>query len=435
MIKYFNGYFLFPFLEKLSKRKIFQKLDDLKKFDSWTNDQQLAFQRNEMYKFLLYCQNEVPFYKKSFKENSFDPESIKKDIKNLQKLPVISKQIVRDNFPDLLMPTAKHPRKTGGSTGQSVFFYYDDQGLDWTSAINLYSYEMAGKMLHHTDCHIASEIGVKPDKFIHSAMDWLKLFSMNRSRLPFESFDDNDLKKSYRLLKMKRPYLLQGHPSSAYAIADYIERNNISREKLCSIFEPSGEMLTPKIVDSIEKNLGCKVVNRYGNAEFGVMAHSRKEDCYNKLQVFRRAFYIEEADKSNIIVSCYTNYGLPLLRYDTGDIATINEEDDGCFIYDIQGRVHDRVLINDQAYPTHFIMDYLDHKVRNIREFQILLTDNSAPQLLIVPENQDDYERIKNEILQKWPRGLTVESIDYKDLKRSGWRQKFRHVIDERTNK
>ena len=166
-----------------------------------------------------------------------------------------------------------------------------------------------------------------------------------------------------------KPHLLQGHPSSAYSIANFIERNNLKPIKLCEIFEPSGEMLTDKMVESIEKNLRCKVVNRYGNAEFGVMAHSRFDDSYNRLKIFRRAFHIEEAEQSNIIVTGITNHAFPLIRYDTGDIGTVRDENDGLFLYNIQGRIHDSVKINGQYYATHYIMDYLDHKVKNIREF------------------------------------------------------------------
>jgi len=284
--------------------------------------------------------------------------------------------------------------------------------------------------LHKKDCHISSELGIAPPPLKGKFLDWLKLFSQNRKRLMISSFSDEDLDETYNNLKSIRPYLLQGHPSSAYAIASYIKKNNLKKKKYCKVFEPSGEMLTEKVVKTIEEYLGAKVVNRYGNAEFGVMAHSKSGDAYTKLKIFERAFYIEDVDASNLIVTNCTNYGMPLLRYDTGDIGTVRRESDGSYIYNIQGRIHDNVSINGEDYATHFIMDYLDHKIRSVREFQIIVNGSHVPKLNIVPENEEDRDRILSMLKERWPIGLDVEFVKYEELEKVGWRQKFRHVIE-----
>ena len=432
MFRFINGFVLFPLLEKYAKRDVFSKLDELKKYEKLTLKDQLQIQKNELHKILQHCQSNVPYYKDLFVTSGFDIDSVLKDIRHIEKLPILTKQIIRENRDRIVLPSAIHPRKTGGSTGQSVFFYYDNVGLDWTSAINLMAYEMAHNYVYRNDAHISSELGFNPPPLKHRLMDWLKLFAQNRQRLMIRSFSDEDLAESFKQLKKIKPYLLQGHPSSGYAIAQYIQRKGLPLKKYCDVFEPSGEMLTEKMVQSMEKHLGCKVVNRYGNAEFGVMAHSRFEDTYRKLKVFNRAFFIEECTQSNLIVTNYTNYCMPLIRYDTGDIATVKNENDGTFIYDLQGRVHDTVKIANEDYATHYIMDYLDHKIRNIREFQILLQKNKNPLINIVPESREDASRIEKEFKDRWPQGIDVHFIDYEDLKKVGWQQKFRHVIDMR---
>lgn len=429
MIHYFNGYVLFPLLDKVAKRHVFEKYRLLKRFEKLSVDEQRRVQKDELFKCLLYCQNEVPYYKDLFRANSFEINKVRSDIKYLTELPVLTKEIIRENIGRLKSDSAIHPRKTGGSTGQSIFFYYDDEGMDWTAAINLMAYDMGHNYLHRKDCHISSELGLLPTHWKPKFIDWFKLFVHNRKRLMISAFSDEILEKNVKDLERIRPYMLQGHPSSAYAIAEYIERHNYPRKRYCHVFEPSGEMLTEKIVTSIEENLGAKVVNRYGNAEFGVVAHSRFDDSYTKLKVFERAFYVEECNSENLIISNFTNYGMPLLRYDTCDVGTVKIEDDGAYIYDIQGRIHDTVEINNEGYATHYIMDYLDHKVGNVREFQILLMPDRNPVLTVVSENSEDNERIKNELQIRWPSGLDVKFIEYEELKRVGWRQKFRHVI------
>jgi phenylacetate-CoA ligase len=433
MMRYLNGYVLYPLLEKTIKRDILSKHEELRKFEKFSFDKQRTIQKKEMVKTLEFCQSNIPYYKELFKESGFDYKKCELDLRYLSELPILTKDIVRERTKDLKINNPKHKRKTGGSTGQSVQFLYDDIGLDWTAAINIMAYEMAGCTFHKTNCHISSDIGVGPKTFKSKCIDFIKLSSQNRKRLMINSFSDKDLEETFKFFNKYKPYLLQGHPSTSYAIAEYIKRSGKKKVKYCDIFEPSGEMLNDKMVQSIEENLMCKVVNRYGNAEFGVMAHSKLEDSYRKLKVFDRCFFVEECVESNIIVSNFTNDGMPLLRYDTGDCATVKIESDGTYIYDIQGRIHDNVDICGENFATHYIMDYLDHRIKNVREFQIVIKDDTFPILKIVPEKDDDKKRIFDQLKSKWPEGIYFEFIKFQDLETVGWRQKFRHVIDKRS--
>lgn len=438
MIRYFNGLVLLPILEKISKRQVFPKLAELREFDKLPYPEQLRKQRQGMYEMLLYCKSNVPYYRKIMQEVGFDVEKIKDDSNYIQKLPVLAKDLVREHSDQLKAQDGRflHTRKTGGSTGQSVFFYYDNEGLDWTAAMNIYSHEMAGRKLYHTDLQIGADLDFGTPAFKDRMRLKIRFAAQNRRALPVSSFSEEFIEKNYQAFKKYRPYLIQGHPSSLYAIADYIERKNLKRVKLCEVFEPTGEMLTPKMVELIEKNILCRVANRYGNAEFGVIAHSRKSDPYYKLRVFQQAFYAEPCESSSIIVTAFTNYGFPLLRYDTGDVATIKSEADGMYIYDIQGRVHDTFTVEGKVFPTHYVMDYLDHKVRGVREFQVVLTDEqSLPQLNVVAEDINDKDRIISVLREKWPSGLDINFVEYDSLKLQGWRQKFRHLIDLRGKK
>lgn len=432
MIRHFNAYVLFPFLERIAKREIAPKLIELQRFAQLTLAEQEEFRRKELHKILSFSRANVPYYQDLFKSISFDENKVLKDIKYVEDLPLLTKDIIRENVERIRLPAGVHARKTGGSTGQSAFFYYDNPGLDWASAMNLYAYELAGNYPHLRDCHISSELGIIPPTRKDRFLDWLKLFSQNRKRIMIRSFSEEDLEISFRQLKAYKPYLVQGHPSSAYAIASYIKQKNLKKHRYCHVFEPSGETLTPKMAETIAEYIGCRVVNRYGNAEFGVMAHSRPQDPYTKLQVFNRAFYIEPTEKNAIIASNFTNYSFPLFRYDTGDIATVRNEADGSFIYDIQGRIHDLVRIDNEDYATHYLMDYLDHKIRRVREFQVLIRDQADPLLNVVPEDENDKERIRQELKARWPSGLDIDFINYEDLKKMGWRQKFRHIVDLR---
>ncbi len=435
MIRYFNGLILYPLLELRARPNINPKLQELRQFESLSASEKGRIRKEAAYRLLSYCKAEIPYYRDAIQSSGLDIEKVRTDLKHIQDLPVLTKALVREHSERMKSSSHPpiHPRKTGGSTGQSVLFYYDQEGLDWTSAINLRAYELAGKRKWHADWHISAELDFGIPPFKARFMDWLKLFSQNRKRLMVGAFTDELMERAYRELRSRDAFLVQGHPSSMYAIARYIERKGYRPKRLFQVFEPSGEMITPKMVETIEKYTLAKVVNRYGNAEFGVMAHTRPSDPYNKLMVFDRTFYMEPVDAGSLVVTSFTNYGFPLLRYETGDIGTVKNEASGTFLYDIQGRMHDVILIDGVEYATHFIMDFFDHKVRGIREFQIVYRkDEETPVARIVLENTNDRERVLRETVHRFPRGLAVEFIGMEDLIFTGWRQKFRHIVDLR---
>lgn len=430
--RYINGYILFPLLEKKAQRLILPKQKELKSFSKLSLAQQEEIRKKSAHHLLSHCLQNVPYYRDIFQAQGFQVDSVLKDLKYIQDLPVLTKALVRENTERIRLPAAIHERKTGGSTGQSVFFYYDTEGLDWTAAINLEAYDMARSYRHRSDAHIGADLGFAEPEGRAKLLDSLKLAAQNRQRLPVHSFSDEDLMKSYLLLKKIRPYMLQGHPSSGYAIAEFIKRKKFRKQKYCSVYEPSGEALNQKMVDSIEENLGCKVVNRYGNAEFGVVAHSRWKDPWTKLQVFNKAFFVEEVEDGPIIATSFTNYSFPLIRYDTGDVATVRNTNEGTFIENIKGRVHDIFKIDGVDFATHYIMDYLDHKIRGVREFQIVLEENQDPILKLVSERAEDQDRIAAELKAKWPKGLNIQFVQFEDFEKVGWQNKFRHLIDKR---
>lgn len=436
IIEYLSSTVLFPLLERASKRNIAPKVKELREFEKLERRVQKKTQAKYFSDFLKFCNQNVPYYKNIFAAKKFDIDRVEQDIRYLMDLPILTKEIVDEHAQSMKASDAHHVRKTGGSTGRSVFFFYDQEGLDWTAAINVVALDMAGLKAHHRDMHISADselLGALPVGLKANFYDWVKLRSQNRTRLMVSTFDDASLAKMYSDVKSYRPFLLQGHPSTVFAISDYVSRNPKLSKKLFSIFEPTGEMLTEKMVHQITQNLGCRVANRYGNAEFGVIAHSQKTDAWNKLKVFERAFYVEETKSSDLIVTGITNKGFPLIRYQTGDVGTVVEEESGLFIYDILGRIHDTVKIQNRLWPTHFIMDVLDHKIKGIKEFQIEVGGKENPLLNIVPMNLSDAERILQEVRKVWPEGVDLAIVRLEDLKRQGMRQKFRHVVEKKS--
>src|SRR5262249_1865628 len=162
--------------------------------------------------------------------------------------------------------------KTGGSTGPSTLIYYSQDALDWTAAVNLLVLEWAGKRRHAREVHLASRF---PEAFPWKdrLKEEIKRAALNRVNIYIDSLDDHSLAPLWQQLRRARAHLVQGHPSTLYALALFLERSGCQTERIMRIFESTGEVLDNKKRQTIERVFRCRVVNRYGSAEFGVVAY------------------------------------------------------------------------------------------------------------------------------------------------------------------
>ena len=429
----FGAYCLYPLAERHEKRNVNSKLANLRRHYRLTLDERMTMAKNSLVETLLFAGHKVPYYRDLFKQLNFDPEMVCRDPRYLEKLPYLDKKIILEQGDRLLsQPLSEvrhHLRKTGGSTGQSAFIYYDQAGLDCSSAVVLYARERIGKQKYKSELHFACKFAD------HGPSSWptredLKCLAMNRSNIFFDRIDDAGLELMWRVLRRRRPYLIHGHPSTIYALACYIERQYGSA-KAFEIFESSGELLQPYMREKISQALCCRVIDRYGLAELGVMAYEM-DGPQHGLQVLESEGWPESRptsdDENELVFTGFRNRLMPLIRYATGDRGQVVESDRGFVLTNVVGRIHDIVPINGVAHPTHHIMDVLDHRVGGIQEFQIDLRAEH-PILRIVLAKGANQGEVSSKIEHYWPGAFKVEFVGHDSFIYVGHRAKFRHVV------
>ena len=251
-------------------------------------DARLRRAREKLCRALTRAGAEVPYYRDLFRANRFDPKKASLDPACLQELPFLTKEIIRAEGDRLIserFPKASlHARRTGGSTGPSACIYYSPEALDWTAAVNLLVLEWAGKRRREKEIHLSSRF---PERIPLSdrIKERVKCAALNRVNILTDAFDDEALEVIWRRLRRERAYLLQGHPSTAYALALHIERRGYDAAGVLRVFESTGELLDERKRETIERVLQCRVLNRYGSAEFGVAAYEMQNDPQHQLRV------------------------------------------------------------------------------------------------------------------------------------------------------
>jgi phenylacetate-CoA ligase len=432
-----SAYIAYPVAEKMEKRAISRKLAELRHFYRLSVAHRQKISQERLIKILEFSQSEVPYYQDLFRQHHLDTEKVAKDIRYLQEIPFLTKDIVREQgdrmFSRSLSGLRHHACKTGGSTGRSCVFYYDQDAADYSAAVTLYARESIGKSKTRSELHFASRFPDSPVPAGWFSREDFKCFAMNRTNIFFDRLDDIGLKDIWKILQRRKPYLVHAHPSTIYALACYIQKHYGSA-KVFAIFESSGELLESYQRLMIAKALQCEVIDRYGLAELGVMAYQLGGSKEN-MQVFDSEGYAESiafnavgSDPGELVFTGYRNYLMPLIRYRTGDLGHISRNSSGIFLSKVIGRIHDQVPINGINHATHHIQDILDHKVGGIQEFQIDLRTN-PPKLRVVPEGPECVGAITDRVRQFWGAGFELEFIGHQDLVRVGRHAKFRHVV------
>lgn len=432
-----SAYVAYPIAEKKEDRAVRPKLIELRQHYTLPMSQRRDIALDRLANTLAFAKDKVPYYNDLFRSNHFDPDKVRSDARYLETIPFLTKDIILEQGVRLLSEPLEEVRhhvcKTGGSTGCSCVIYYDQDGADYSSAVTLYARERVGKSKYKPELHFACRF---PDAVLPEwpSREDYKCFAMNRSNIFFDRIDDEGLEEIWQTLKRRKPYLVHAHPSTIYALACYVE-HKYSGGRAFEIFESSGELLEPYMRETIKRALCCRVIDRYGLAELGVMAyevsgHERGFQVFES-EGWPESRVIEGATNDGaheLVFTGFRNRLMPLIRYATGDLARVEERDDGFYLTNVVGRIHDVVPINGIAHPTHHIQDMLDHRVGGIQEFQIDLRGN-RPILRIVPEPHANPAELSAKLETYWPGAFTIEYVGHSELIRVGHRSKFRHVV------
>lgn len=434
-LKKYTSIVAYRLAEKLLQRNIRGKYKQAKSFYGLPLDVRIEQNTATLYSLLKSAGQHVPYYRDLFRQYKFKPEFLFESVSSFESLPYMTKAIIQEQGTRLFdeRVTKFIHRQTGASTGPATSIYFDKHSLDWTAGNNLLALEWAGKKLGDKEVHLSSYF--KDNSYRAISKEFFKCFALNRNNIFTSSYTEEQFNYLLKKITEARPYIMQGHPSTLYALACYVmDSGVIIRKPLFDVFESTGEKLTQHYRDTIEKTLGCMVYDRYGAAEFGVIAHetSQYRNC-GCLPMFEHQVWGEEftlgGGLNELVFTNLTNFAMPLIRYRMGDLGAVEQGEKGFFIKKLEGRIYEVVTLNGKKYLTHYFHDILT-RVGGVSEFQILTDDNNELlEIMIVPMAGCNIEAVKQYIFTELGAVVTVRICSFSELKRFGWRNKFKHIV------
>jgi phenylacetate-CoA ligase len=148
---------------------------------------------------------------------------------------------------------------------------------------------------------------------------------------PFH-LNEGNMAEYLKVMIAKNIVILRGYPSSIATLADYVLRSGHPIPKIKLVLTAS-EVLSDNDRILIENAFGAKVFNHYGLAEQIVMMG----DCekHEGLHNYDEYGYLELLDTDEphikrIIGTNLNNLTMPLIRYDTGDLAVVGQNVCSC---------------------------------------------------------------------------------------------------------
>jgi phenylacetate-CoA ligase len=203
----------------------------------------------------------------------------------------------------------------------------------------------------------------------------LKLWIQNEVLLDPSKLNNDKLDVFLDTIKRNNIEFYIGYPSVLNQLALHAKENKVSLSFKGII--STGEPLTEHLRKTISSQFNCNVLSRYSSLELGVIAH----ECeYHTLHVNGANLFVEvlgiDSDEpikngeiGRIIVTDYNNYAMPLIRYDTGDLGSIEQSSCKCgrkgnvirklqgrkvdFIIDADGNKFSFAFLNTLIWPYH----------------------------------------------------------------------------------
>ncbi len=325
----------------------------------WYNIQDLRkYQETRLRSLLQHAYANVPYYGRLFRQRGLTPDDIK-TIEDLRKLPILTKDDVRNHFEELIAVNAtdfKYGKSsTSGSTGRPITFYLDQQNRELEYALKWRQRGWAGVDLNGRIASFRAFRGMRGTDFQSGKPRWN--YNALSKELEFNIFGMNreNLEKQAKKLAAYRPNLIEGYPSAIELLAKYLLKHGEYNIFPFAVQTGSESLQTRRAL--IERAFGCKVFDRYGQSEYVVSIDECPKGSYHVaesgvLEIIKDGEQVTHGEMGEMIGTGLYNYSMPLIRYRTTDVCRHSSESCRCgrgmpLIESLEGRTSDMILASE----------------------------------------------------------------------------------------
>lgn len=343
-------------------RRILERLDELNRTQWLGRDELLALRQNKLQQLVSYAYRYAPYYRRLLDQVGFQPGDLGRAPAAFQRIPLLTKDIIRRNFNELLTTEPRRRKQlsrvtTSGSLGHPLAFMQDNDYRDGVTADIQRHLGWAGWKMGDLHAYIwGANFEVTAMQSLRTRLiDW----EWNRFATNAFSLTDRSLADFTEQVGRRRPHTLYGYASSLYRFAQHIRKSSYKDITFDGIIS-SAEVLLPAVRQFIEEAFQCKMFDRYGTKELGGIAceceahtglHVSVENNFVEVLVDGRP--AEPGETGSIVVTNLNNWGMPFIRYSIEDEGAWYQGGDcpcgraAPMLKTVQGRVVDTFKTRD----------------------------------------------------------------------------------------
>ena len=226
--------------DKVSKRKIFSKFRQIRNFYLKSVDERKDIISNKLSFTLKNAYENIPYFYKLAEDNKINDIFLNFKVEKLKDIPFMDKNTLRSSRKFLLRPDNTKKIQycyTNGSTGGRVSVAYDQEAIDWSSAVMLFCRNLYGHKLIDKEVHLATDTRSRGNK-LERLGQFSKELVNNRSNIFIKDFNKESTFNYLKELRFHRTNLLHGMPSQINGLVS----ESFDRFKI-PLIETSGEFL------------------------------------------------------------------------------------------------------------------------------------------------------------------------------------------------
>ena len=390
-----------------------------------------AYQNKAFRQMVRYAYT-VPLHHEKYKQHGIHPNDIN-GIKDIQKLPFISKDDIRTHFPQGVVPKGFNPQHgfqvcSSGSTGKPIFLYYDVFGA--IKSLEGFVRELRSYGGSWRKSRVMIVIDNAPGSVEHaifsgSMLPFLKKFvSMDNIRYLHISEKPELLMQQINEFD---PEFLGSDPNMLRKFA-FLKNQGYGENVHPHCLFSGGAILDTYTRRYVEQAFGTHLFDTYGTTEGGPLAFEcTRGGIYHVHADFVHLEFLNNENQpvssgtpGRLVVTRLYGGGTPIIRY-TGmeDIVTPIEEETSCgittpMIHHIEGRATDLLFLPNGALMSPFILTGIPAKIMEkynsykIRQFQIVQHQlNDIEIFIVIDEKLRDIGVPFNELFRELQQQFT----------------------------
>ncbi|MEI5906997.1 AMP-binding protein [Bacillus spongiae] len=358
----------------------------------------------------------VPFYKEKLRLKGINPENIV-DLEQIKGLPFTTKKDLREQYPFGLFAVDQQQivrvHASSGTSGKPTVVGYTSNDIQMWSEVVARAIVIGGGQ--PGDClHNAYGYGLFTGGLgLHYGSEQLGMMTVPVS--------GGNSDRQILLIQDFKPTIICGTPSYMLNLAEKMEKAGIDPKATSLSYGIFGaEPWSEKMRERLEKKFNIKACDIYGLSEvIGPGVAMECHEAQDGLHIAEDHFFVEvidpytlenlpDGEEGELVFTSLTKEAMPIIRYRTGDIASVRREKCVCGrtsikMSRVKGRVDDMLIIRGvNVYPSE-----IEHHLLTVSQlsphYQLHLKQNHHMDVveLQVEMSEDFFHSVRGDLQHK----------------------------------